>query len=190
MPPMPEGVEKGILRGMYRFQASDKDSKKKVHLMGSGSILQESLKAAELLEKDYGVSADVWSVTSYKELYRNALDTERHNRMHAGNERTNFIQQQTAGEEGVFVAATDYFKALPASVSQWFPRPFYCLGTDGFGRSDARPELRDFFEVDHRHIALTALYGLLQEGKIRKKTYDKAIEELEINTDKPDPSEC
>ena len=188
MPPMPEGVEEGILRGMYQYQTSKKDSKKKVHLLGSGAILQESLKAAELLEKDYGVSADVWSVTSYKELYHDALDTERHNRLHAGEEQ-NYIQELTAEAEGVYVAATDYLKAMPASLAQWFPKPFYCLGTDGFGRSDARPELRDFFEVDHRHIALTALYGLLQDGKIRKKTYEKAIDELQINTDKPNPSE-
>ncbi|MFP4092976.1 MAG: pyruvate dehydrogenase (acetyl-transferring), homodimeric type [Cyclobacteriaceae bacterium] len=189
MPPMPDGVEEGILRGMYRFKTSDKDGKKKVHLLGSGAILQESLKAAELLEKDYGVSTDVWSVTSYKELYYDAIDTERHNRLHAGDEQQNYIQELTAEEDGIYVAASDYVKTLPASVAQWFPKPFYCLGTDGFGRSDARPELRDFFEVDHRHIALTALYGLLQDGKIRKKTYEKAMEELEIDADKLNPSD-
>ncbi|MDF9797438.1 pyruvate dehydrogenase E1 component [Catalinimonas alkaloidigena] len=187
MPSMPQGVEEGILKGMYRYRTSTKKSKKKVHLLGSGAILQESIKAADLLEKDYGVSADVWSVTSYKELYHNALDIERHNRLHPDDELVNYIQELTSDEDGVYVAASDYMKALPASVAGWFPEPFISLGTDGFGRSDNRPELRDFFEVDHRHITLAALYGLLQDGKIKKNTYQKAMKTLKIEADKIKP---
>ncbi|WPP51075.1 pyruvate dehydrogenase (acetyl-transferring), homodimeric type [Catalinimonas niigatensis] len=188
MPPMPKGVEEGILQGMYRYQSSEKDSKKKVHLLGSGAILQESIKAAALLEKDYGVSANVWSVTSYKALYDDAIAVDRYNRLHPDDEKNNYIQQCMGEEEGVFVAATDYLKALPATVAQWFPQPLICLGTDGFGRSDNRPELRDFFEVDHRHIALAALSGLLKEGKIRKNSYEKAMKELKIHPDKVNPT--
>ncbi|WKN31054.1 pyruvate dehydrogenase (acetyl-transferring), homodimeric type [Porifericola rhodea] len=187
MPPMPEGVEEGILKGMYVYQRSSKNSKKKAHLLGSGAILQEVLKAAEVLEKEYSIAADVWSITSYKELYHNAMDVERHNRLHPSDTKQNYIQECTEEEDGVFVAASDYLKALPYSIAQWFPKPFISLGTDGFGRSDARPELRDFFEVDHRHIVLSALYGLLNEGKIKKNTYEKAMQKLEIDADKLNP---
>jgi len=187
MPPMPEGVEEGILKGMYVYQRSSKNSKKKAHLLGSGAILQEVLKAAEVLEKEYSVAADVWSITSYKELYHDAMDVERHNRLHPSDTKQNYIQECTEKEDGVFVAASDYLKALPYSIAQWFPKPFISLGTDGFGRSDARPELRDFFEVDHRHIVLSALYGLLNEGKIKKNTYEKAMQKLEIDADKLNP---
>ncbi len=188
MPPMPKGIEDSILKGLYRYRKSEKKSKKKAHLLGSGAILQESLEAAELLEKDFGVSADVWSVTSYKELYQNAIDVERHNRLHPGNEIENYIQSCTAEENGVFVAASDYLKALPTSVAEWFPKPFISLGTDGFGRSDSREALRDFFEVDHRHIALAAIYGLLKEGKIKISTYKKAVKKLKIDPEKMSPN--
>jgi len=191
MPPMPKGkgVREGIVRGMYRFRpASLKKSKAKAHLLGSGAILNEALKAQELLEKNYNIAADVWSVTSYKELYNDAVECERWNLLNSGKKaKIPYVQQLLAKEQGVFVAASDYMKVLPASVSQWFPGPLHCLGTDGFGRSDGRDELRDFFEVDYRYIAIAALKQLAASGEIEPDTVTKAIKELDINSGKLNP---
>jgi pyruvate dehydrogenase E1 component len=191
MPEMPKGkdVKDGILKGMYKFKNSDKKSTKlKAHLFGSGTILNEVIKASEILEEDYRVACDVWSITSYKELRRNALEVERWNLFHPlESPKKNYIQQTLEKEEGVFVAASDYVKALPDSVAKWFPSYLYSLGTDGFGRSDSRSALRDFFEVDAKHIVFATLVALFREGKIQDKTLDKAIKELGINTDKKNP---
>jgi pyruvate dehydrogenase E1 component len=189
MPAMPEGAKEGIVKGMYKFIKSDiKDAKLKAQLFGSGTILNEVLKAREILEKDYKVAADVWSVTSYKELRRDALDTERWNILHANEKpKVSYLQKMVKDEEGVFVAASDYVKALPDSIAKWFPRHLYSLGTDGFGRSEGRAELRDFFEVDAKHIVLTTLYALAKEDKIKQDILDKAIKDLKINPGKPNP---
>jgi len=191
MPPMPKGknVRDGIIRGMYRFRpASLKKSKAKAHLLGSGAILNEALKAQELLEKTYKIASDVWSVTSYKELYTDAIECERWNLINSGKKaRIPYVQQLLAKEQGVFVAASDYMKVLPASVAQWFPGPLHCLGTDGFGRSDGRDELRDFFEVDYRYIAIAALKQLDAAGEIEPGTVTRAIKELNINSGKLNP---
>jgi len=191
MPPMPKGkdVRDGIIRGMYRFRpASLKKSKAKAHLLGSGAILNEALKAQELLEKTYKIASDVWSVTSYKELYTDAIECERWNLINSGKKaRVPYVQQLLAKEQGVFVAASDYMKVLPASVAQWFPGPLHCLGTDGFGRSDGRDELRDFFEVDYRYIAIAALKQLDAAGEIEPGTVTRAIKELNINSGKLNP---
>ncbi|MDH4006721.1 MAG: pyruvate dehydrogenase (acetyl-transferring), homodimeric type [Desulfuromonadales bacterium] len=191
MPPMPKGkdVRDGIIRGMYRFRpASLKKSKAKAHLLGSGAILNEALKAQELLEKTYKIASDVWSVTSYKELYTDAIECERWNLINSGKKaRVPYVQQLLAKERGVFVAASDYMKVLPASVAQWFPGPLHCLGTDGFGRSDGRDELRDFFEVDYRYIAIAALKQLDAAGEIEPGTVTRAIKELNINSGKLNP---
>jgi pyruvate dehydrogenase E1 component len=189
MPPMPEGVEDGILRGMYRFRKSEKDAaEKKAHLLGSGAILNEAIRAADILENKYDVSADVWSVTSYKELYRDAMDTERENMLNS-NVKPNqpYIGRLLSKEKGVFVAASDYVKTLSASIARWIPGRTVTLGTDGFGRSDSRAALRDFFEVDHRFIALGALHALSQEGKVEPQTVQKAIKDLDIDPNKPNP---
>jgi len=129
----------------------------------------------------------VWSVTSYKELRRDALDVERYNLLHPGKPKESYIQKMLKNEKGVFVASSDYVKALPDSVAKWFPRKLYSLGTDGFGRSEGRKELRDFFEVDAKHIVLAALYALADEGKIKMTMVEKAVKDLEINPSKPNP---
>ena len=189
MPPQPEGSEEGILRGMYRYRRSEQKHEARAHLLGSGAILIEVLRAADLLEQQYEVSVDVWSVTSYKELYEDAVDTERWNRLHPGEEpRRNYVQACLAEEEGVFVAASDYVKALPLSVAQWFPGGLLALGTNGFGRSDTREALRDFFEVDHRHITLAVLSELLKKEQIDAKVVTQAIKDLEIDPDKMNPN--
>jgi pyruvate dehydrogenase E1 component len=189
MPPMPKGVKDGILKGMYKFKASSKkNAKLKAHLFGSGTILNEVLKAQEILEDDYKVSTDVWSITSYKELRRDALDTERWNMLHPAEEsKVPYITQMLKEEKGAFVAAGDYVKALPDSISKWFPGPLMSLGTDGFGRSEGRAELRDFFEVDAKHIALATLYSLAKDNKIKTEQVEKAIKDLGINPAKVNP---
>jgi pyruvate dehydrogenase E1 component len=189
MPPMPAGAQEGILKGMYKFRPSEmKQAKLRAQLFGSGAILREALKAQEILEGKFGVSADVWSVTSYKSLYSDGIDTERWNLLHAGEKpRVPYVSSALAGSDGVLVAASDYLKALPNLISRWTPRRLAALGTDGFGRSDGRAALRDFFEVDARFIALTALYELFREGKIEQAVVQKAVKELEINLNKPNP---
>ena len=189
MPKIPSGAKEGILKGMYRFRKSRKRSGEKVHLLGSGAILNEALKAAEILEKDFGLIADVWSVTSYKELYDNARETDRWNRMNPDKEaKKTYIGECFDGDEARCIAAHDYVKAIPMTVCRWFPGILTVLGTDGFGRSDNRGALRDLFEVDAKHIAYTALHSLFLDGKAGKKTIDKAIKELKIDRDKENPT--
>jgi len=195
MPPMPKraGVKEGILKGMYKFQPSglkpgQAKGKPKAHLLGSGAILNEALQAQRILEDDYGVVADVWSVTSYKELYRDAIECERHNMLNpTGKAQVPYVQRLLADEKGVFVAASDYMKVLPAAVSQWFPVPVHCLGTDGFGRSDGREQLREFFEVDARFIALAALHQLARRDEIPAKVVAQAVKDLKIDKKKLNP---
>ena len=188
MPAMPEGASEGILKGLYKLKASDKTRwTRRAHLLGSGAILNEAFKAQQILES-YEVAADVWSVTSYKELRRDGLDAERWNLLHPESEpRVSYVTQCFANDPGVLVAASDYLKVLPDSIGRWCPRPFISLGTDGFGRSDSRSALRNFFEVDARFIALGVLYGLMQEHKIDAKTVAAAMKELAIEPDKQDP---
>jgi len=191
MPPMPKEpeVRDGIVRGMYRFRKSGlKGKKPKAHLLGSGAILNEVLKAQVLLEKEFEVAADVWSVTSYKELYHDAIECERWNLLHpAKKARVPFVSQLLAKEQGVFVAASDYLKVLPAAVAQWIPGPLHCLGTDGFGRSDSRERLRDFFEVDARYIAAAALRQLALSGEVPVKTVEKALADWHVDPEKLNP---
>ncbi|MGH9701848.1 MAG: pyruvate dehydrogenase (acetyl-transferring), homodimeric type [Candidatus Acidiferrales bacterium] len=189
MPAMPAGSREGILKGMYRFRASEnRKSKLRAQLFGSGAILREALKAQELLDQKFGVAADVWSVTSYKQLYNDGLDTERWNMLHpAEKPLVPYVTESLAQAPGVLVAATDYLKALPNVVSKWMPRRLSALGTDGFGRSESRASLRDFFEVDSRFIAYSTLVELLREGQIQASVVQEAIKEFDINPDKPNP---
>ncbi len=189
MPAMPEGSREGILRGMYRFKASaKKDSKLKANLFGSGAMMLEAIKAAEILEEKYGVAADVWSITSYKELYKDGNACERWNMMHPGEKpRVPYVTEVLKDAQGAFVAASDYVKALPESISQWMPGKLVALGTDGFGRSESRAALRDFFEVDAKHIVLAALTSLMRDGKLKAADVQKAIKDLGINPEKKDP---
>jgi pyruvate dehydrogenase E1 component len=188
MPAMPAGCEEGILKGMYKFRAAAKKTNLRAQLFGSGAILLETMKAQEILAEKYGVSADVWSVTSYKQLYSDGIDTERWNLLHAGEKpRLPYVSQCLAAADGVLVAASDYLKALPNLISRWTPRRLASLGTDGFGRSENRASLRDFFEVDARFITLATLYELFRDGKIGAEVVQKAVKDLEINLDKPNP---
>jgi pyruvate dehydrogenase E1 component len=188
-PPMPKkSMRDGILKGLYKFRDSKKKSEAKAHLMGSGAILNEAIRAADILENDYGISTDVWSLTSYKELHLDAIDTERWNRLNPDKKaKVPYVSQVTNGEEGVFVTASDYLQILGDSVSKWLPGPHYALGTFGFGRSESRESLRDFFEVDARHIAYTAIYELYKAGTIKKDILKKAIKDLEIDSNKLNP---
>jgi pyruvate dehydrogenase E1 component len=189
MPTMPEGVKDGIIRGMYRYRAANNaKAKLKAQLFGSGAILNEALRAQEILDTKYGVAADVWSVTSYKELYVDGNEVERWNRLHPGEKsRIPYVTKCLENAPGVLVAASDYLKTLPNMVSKWMPRRLAALGTDGFGRSEGRSSLRDFFEVDSKFIALATLHELCADGKIEKSVVDKAVKDLGINPDKPNP---
>jgi pyruvate dehydrogenase E1 component len=189
MPTMPAGVEEGILKGMYKFRgAANKKSKLRAQLFGSGAILNEVVAAQEILEQKYGVSADVWSVTSYKCLYTDGIETERWNRLHPSTKpRVPYVKQCLEGSQGVLVAASDYLKTLPNMISKWMPGRLATLGTDGFGRSEGRTSLREFFEVDSRFITLATLHELYTDGQLEKSVLDKAVTELAINPDKPNP---
>ncbi|MEO6213243.1 MAG: pyruvate dehydrogenase (acetyl-transferring), homodimeric type [Vicinamibacterales bacterium] len=189
MPAMPEGCREGILRGMYRLsKAPNTKAKIKAQLLCSGTILNEVAAAAKLLEK-YGVAADVWSVTSYNELYRDAHACDRWNMLHPGEKpRVPFITACLKDTQGAIVAASDYLKVLPASIDRWMPRRVRALGTDGFGRSEARKELREFFEVESRYVALATLAELAQTGEIDSTVVAQAIKDFGINPDKKNPA--
>jgi pyruvate dehydrogenase E1 component len=187
-PPMPAGVEEGILRGMYPLDISISQGKIRVQLMGSGTILREVLGASALLMEDFGIVADVWSVTSFNELRRDALEVERWNHLHPEEKpRKSWVQQCFGDRPGPYVAATDYMKIVADQIQGWVPGTFYSLGTDGYGRSDARKALREHFEVDRRFIAITALNALAEDGALDTKTVVEAIEKYGINPDRPDP---
>ena len=191
MPPMPttHEVRDGILRGLYRFNTADNpQAKLRAQLFGSGAIMNEVLEAQRILAERYDVAADVWSVTSYKELRRDGLEVERWNMLHPLQPpRTPYLRQCLADAPGVFVAATDYMKALPDSVARWFPRLPVSLGTDGFGRSDGRGALRDFFEVDARHIAFATLSALVRDGSLDAAVAQRALRDLDIHPEKINP---
>jgi pyruvate dehydrogenase E1 component len=192
MPEMPAGkdVRDGILKGLYRFRTSQKkDAKLRAQLLGSGTIMFEVLKAQQILEEKYGIAADVWSVTSYKQLYSDGNECDRWNMLHPGETPCiPFVTQQLEDAQGVFIAASDYMKVLPESIAQWVPRPIVALGTDGFGRSENRASLRDFFEVDAKHIVLATLSALVRDKQMERKVVQTAIQELGINPEKPNPA--
>ncbi len=179
-PAIPEGVEEGILRGMYLLRGGTG----RVQLLGSGAILREVIAAADLLETEHGVTADVWSVTSFTELQRNATEVERWNRLHPTSERrTSHVEDALAGRSGPFVAATDYNRAFPGQIREFVPGRYVTLGTDGFGRSDYRVALRRHFEVDRHHIAVAALKALADEGDIEPAVVAATIERYGIDAD-------
>ncbi len=188
-PPMPPGVEADILHGAYLLRDAGTDaSGPRVQLMGSGAILREVVAAAELLANDFGVAADVWSATSFNELRRDGLACERYNLLHPTDEpRVPYIAQALAGRKGPLVAATDYLKSYADQIRPFLDRRFHALGTDGFGRSDYRRKLRDFFEVDRRWIALAALNALAADGTIERSVVADAIGKLGIDANKLDP---
>jgi len=191
MPPMPEGAEEGIVRGLYRFRNAPSGTGKargRAQLVGSGAILNETVKAQELLD-GYGVAADVWSATSYNELYREAHRVARWNRLHpAEKPRVPYVAECLAGTDGPIVAASDYLKSQPDMVSRFIGRPMTTLGTDGFGRSEDRASLRDFFEVDARYITAATLVTLLGEKQVDLKVVKQAFKDLDIDPEKADPT--
>ncbi|MDA1063378.1 MAG: pyruvate dehydrogenase (acetyl-transferring), homodimeric type [Proteobacteria bacterium] len=186
-PPMPKGVEDGILKGMYLLHVGGQ-GKIRVQLMGSGTILREVIAAAALLEKDFGIPADIWSVTSFNELRRDGLAVERWNQLHPeAKPRKSYIEHCLGGRKGPYVAATDYMKIVPDQIRHWVPGRFISLGTDGYGRSDGRDALRQHFEVDERYIAVSALKALADDGALDQKTVSQAIRKYAIDPDRPDP---
>jgi pyruvate dehydrogenase E1 component len=187
-PAMPAGVEDGILRGAYLLRDAGEATRPRVQLMGSGAILREVIAAAELLAETFGIDADVWSATSFNELRRDGLACERYNLLHPGDEpRIPYIAAAMSGHRGPIVAATDYLKSYADQIRPFVDRRFHALGTDGFGRSDYRRKLRDFFEVDARWIALAALNALAADGTIERRVVAEAVKTLGIDPNKPDP---
>ena len=176
-------VEEGILRGMYLLREGAGDGAR-IQLLGSGTILREVIAGAELLETDFGIASDVWSVTSFTELRREGLDVERWNRLHPLEDaRVSYVEEVLAGREGPYVAATDYMRTFADQIRPFVPGRYAVLGTDGFGRSDYRAKLRQFFEVDRHHVAVTALKALADDGKIEASVVQSAIERYGIDVD-------
>lgn len=187
-PPQPAHVkDEDILSGMYLFQKSALKSDKKAHVFGSGAILNEAIKAAKILESEYQISTDVWSITSYKNLHTDAMDVERWNALNPGKAKETIIEKKLKKETGVFVCASDYTKALPNSIAKWFPSKMIALGTDGFGRSAGRESLRSFFEVDAKSIVANVLSEMMRQEKINTTVLEKAMKDLKINTGKSNP---
>jgi pyruvate dehydrogenase E1 component len=190
MPAMPEGVTEGILRGMYKFKAAAK-GEAVAQLFGSGPILNEVLKAQEILAEKYAVQADVWSVTSYNELRRDALAVERWNRLHPAEAlKKSYLETTLEGTTGPIIAASDYMKVLPDALSPWLPGRLVTLGTDGFGRSDNREHLRRHFEVSAEAIVGATLSRLARDGKFKPKAAQKALAELGLDTEAKDPAKA
>jgi pyruvate dehydrogenase E1 component len=204
-PEMPAGAEAGILKGMYLLQSSASPSpsgrgqgegpaKRKgnslhVQLLGSGTILRECIAAAELLDKDFGVTADIWSCPSFTELRRDGFDAERWNRFHPEEEqRKPYVTSLLEGRNGPAIAATDYVRAYADQIRAFVPMKYTVLGTDGFGRSDTRANLRRFFEVDRYYIAHAAIAALAAEGKMNSKDVARAIKQYKIDVDKLNPT--
>jgi pyruvate dehydrogenase E1 component len=187
MPAMPEGVEDGIRRGLYRFSHAE-SGKHRVQLLGSGTILREVIAAAELLQRDFDVAADVWSATSFNELRRDGIAAERWNMLHPDESpRLPYVAEQLGETEGPIVAATDYMRTYADQIRPYLPRRYFTLGTDGYGRSDMRSQLRKFFEVNRWYIAVAALKALADEGEITPGRVREAIEKYRIDPDKPNP---
>ncbi|MES9940442.1 MAG: pyruvate dehydrogenase (acetyl-transferring), homodimeric type [Candidatus Thiodiazotropha sp. 6PLUC2] len=186
-PEMPDGVEEGIVKGLYLLQKGGKQ-KKRVQLLGSGTILREVLAAAELLEKDFKVTADVWSVTSFTELRRDGLKAERWNTLHPEDtQRVSYVTQQLSGQKGPVVAATDYIRSYADQIRPFVPGSYSVLGTDGYGRSDMRSQLRKFFEVNRYYVAIAALKSLADQGELEMEVVSQAIKKYKIDPDKPNP---
>jgi pyruvate dehydrogenase E1 component len=185
MPPMPEGVEEGILKGLYRFKPGPANKKHKAHIFGSGPIIRSALKAQEILGERYGVSADVWSATNYKQLRNDALRCQRWTMLHPTEPRKkSYVETVLEKEKGVFVAVSDFMKIVPDQIAPWVPGGLTTLGTDGFGRSDTRERLRRFFEVDAECTVIATLSALAQKGQIPRETVAKAIKDLGVDPEK------
>jgi pyruvate dehydrogenase E1 component len=188
MPPMPSGVEQGILKGLYKFRAGPEKKKHKAHIFGSGPIIRNALRAQEILAERFNVSADVWSATNYKQLRTDALGCKRWNMLHpTAPPRKSYLETLLEPEQGVFVAVSDFMKSVPDQIAPWVPGGLMTLGTDGFGRSDTRERLRWFFEVDANSTVVATLYALAKNGAVEPQLVESAIKELKMNPEKPFP---
>lgn len=188
MPPMPEGAQDGILKGLYKFKAGPAKHKFKAQILGSGPILREALRAQQILAEKFDVSADVWSATSYKLLRNDALRTKRWNMLHpTAPPKKSYVETLLQNETGPFVAVSDNMKIVPDQIAPWVPGGLTTLGTDGFGRSDTRERLRRFFEVDAESTVIATLYALAQQGKLDNRVVEKAIKQLDVNPEKVHP---
>jgi pyruvate dehydrogenase E1 component len=187
-PPMPDGAQEGILRGMHKLSSGSGDGPR-VQLLGSGTILHEVVAAADLLAEDFGVSADVWSVTSFTELRRDGIEVERWNMLHPEEDpRSAYVSECLSAEDGPVVASTDYIRAFADQIRQWVPGRYRVLGTDGFGRSDFRHALRRFFEVDRHYVAVAALRELADLGQVEPARVREALERYGIDPEAPMPT--
>jgi pyruvate dehydrogenase E1 component len=190
-PAMPEGAEEGIVKGMYLFRDGGKPKSKdaaRVQLMGCGTILREVIAAADLLRDDFEVSADIWSVTSFNELRRDGMSTERWNLLHpTATRRKPYIEACLEDHAGPVIASTDYMRNFADQVREHIPRRYVTLGTDGFGRSDYRVKLREFFEVNRYYVAVAALKALADDGVIKPAKVEEALRKYGLDTERPDP---
>ena len=188
-PAMPQGAQEGILRGMYLLQSAPKRPKAaRVQLLGSGTILREVIAAATLLNDDFGIDADIWSVTSFTQLRRDGIDSERSTLLHPEREpRISYVAQCLAPYEGPVVASTDYVRTHADQIRPYIDRRYIALGTDGFGRSDRRSALRAFFEIDRHYIVLAALRALVDEGTVDRKLLTTALAKYKLDPNKPNP---
>ena len=188
MPPMPEGVAEGILKGLYRFKAGPEKKALKAHIFGSGPIIREALRAQQILAEQFDVSADVWSATSYKLMRNDALRAERWNMLHPLDPpKKSYIETVLAEEQGVFVAVSDNLKIVPDQIAPWVPGGLMTLGTDGYGRSDTRARLRRFFEVDAESTVIATLHALAEKGQVDKRVIGQAIKDLGVDPEKAHP---
>jgi pyruvate dehydrogenase E1 component len=188
-PEMPKDCEKGILKGMYLFKEFNNKGKTKIQLLGCGAILREIIAAAEILSKDYNIDSDVWSVTSFNELRNDGMKIERKNLLNPGKKpEKSYIEKCLGNKEGLIVAASDYIKTYADQIRPYISRSFYSFGTDGYGRSDGRKNLRKFFEVDKEYIVTYALSALAKEQLISSKYAEEAMKKYKIDKDKPIPT--
>ncbi|MDX1735953.1 MAG: pyruvate dehydrogenase (acetyl-transferring), homodimeric type, partial [Halioglobus sp.] len=187
-PEMPAGVEEGIVQGMYRLRKSGLDADLRVQLLGGGTILREVEAAAEILQSEYKVAADVWSLTSVNELQREGKSVQRWNMLHPEEEpRVPYVTAQLQAAGGPYIAATDYIKLYADQIREFVPGSYTVLGTDGYGRSDTRSKLRGFFEVSREYVVLAALHALAQEGRIERAVVSRALDTLGVDAEKADP---
>jgi pyruvate dehydrogenase E1 component len=187
-PDMPEGVEDGIIKGLYTLKPAQGDHKLKAQLLGSGTILREVEAAAELLESEWNVSATVWSATSMNELARDGMDVDRYNRLNpTAEKKRSYVAECLDDAEGVVVASTDYIRTYCEQIRPWVKGPYTVLGTDGFGRSDNRDRLRSHFEVDRYHVVVATLNSLAEQGEVGFDVVEKAIKQYDISADAINP---
>ena len=187
--PKDKDVEKGILKGMYKFKSFNKNKKTKIQLLGSGAILREVIAAAEILERDYKIDSNVWSVTSYNELRKDAIEVERFNLLNPDKEnKKSYLEECLSNEDGPILASSDYMRLYSDQIRPYLEKSFYSLGTDGYGRSDTRQNLRKFFEVDKEHIVTYSLSVLAKEQLIPSKYAKDAIKKYNIDSEKPIPT--